>query len=116
MKIGLLIFLGILVLQSKWHAYHNLTLIGVCWGGNPVPLSRKARPFLISTIISLMLEALFTGILIGFSPKVLTAMWLVEIAADILFAIGFWIACLYWRIRNYFYDSKQGGNNYDELY
>lgn len=98
MKTVLLIFLGLLVLQSKWHVYHNFTLIGVCWGGNPVPLSIKARPFLISTIISLILEALFTGILIGFSLKVLATMWLIEIAADIFFAIAFGIACLYYRL------------------
>lgn len=98
MKTVLLIFLGLLILQSKWHAYHDLTLIGCCWGGNPVPFSIKVRPFIKSVILSLILEALFTGILIGFSLKVLATMWLIEIAADIFFAIAFGIACLYYRL------------------
>lgn len=106
MKTVLLIFLGLLILQSKWFAYCNFLSIGCCWGGNPVPLQIKVIPFIKSVIFSLILEALFTGILIGFNLEILTIMWLVELTADVLFVIWHWIVEIYYRVWDFFRDFE----------
>lgn len=106
MKIGLLIFIGLLIIQAKWKTYWNFLMIGVCWGGNPVPFSRKVRPFIISAIISILLVGLFTAVLLDFSFKSFAVMWLVELAADIIFGIFLWLCTLYWNLRGYFQDLK----------
>lgn len=102
MKTVLLIFLGLLILQSKLFAYHGLIMLGCCWGAEPVHLLIKVMPFIKSVILALILEVLFTGILIGFNLKILTIMWLVELTADVIFVIGYWIAWIYYGILGFF--------------
>jgi len=106
MKIGLLIFIGLLIIQAKWKTHWNFLMIGACWGGNPVPISVKVRPFIISLILSILLELLFSAMLFGIAVKSLAFMVIVEVIADILYLLICLAEKLFYKIRRSIRDSE----------